>query len=254
LDGGDLRVEAWGVRDPVGLVLDEYGTIYVSDRGMELRGTRPIDSDPDALYGIISPGTYLGWPDYSTSLEPISLPKYQPPRWMVLPSGYPNIRPLIDHEASNLKPPSPRDLLKAEFPWQSGVGKMAFIPKTGPFHTSRFEGQLLVAMWGDRAPFSTSGRPIPSPLPGYRIVRVDKDTGRVMDFIYNTQGGPASMLGEGRAVGLERPIDVKFGPDGNLYILDFGQAIYKHGELQTESGTGKIFVLAPVAGKPTTHP
>jgi hypothetical protein len=253
LEGGDLRVEAWGVRDPVGLVLDEYQTIYITDRGMELRGTRPIDNDPDALYGIISPGTYLGWPDYSTILEPISLAKYQPPRWMVIPSGYPNIRPLIDHEASNLKPPSPRDLLKAQFPWQSGVGKMAFIPKSGPFHTSRFEGQLLVAMWGDRAPFSSSGRPIASPLPGYRVVRVDKDTGRVMDFIYNTQGGPASQLSEGSNVGLERPIDVKFGPDGNLYILDFGQAVYKHGELQTETGTGKIFVLAP-AGKPKTKP
>jgi hypothetical protein len=152
-------------------------------------------------------------------------------------------------------PGSVFDLLKAEFPWQSGVGKMAWIPKSGPFHTSRFEGQLLVAMWGDGEPFSTSGRPIPSPLPGYRIVRVDTNSrpGRVMDFIYNTQGGPASQLGEGRNVGLERPIDVKFGPDGNLYILDFGQAVYKHGELQTENGTGKIFVLVPAA-KPSTHP
>jgi glucose/arabinose dehydrogenase len=132
---------------------------------------------------------------------------------------------------------------------------MAFIPKSGPFHTSRYEGEVLVAMWGDRAPFSTSGRPIPSPLPGYRVVRVDTDSrpGRVMDFIYNTQGGPASMLSEGSNVGLERPIDVKFGPDGNLYILDFGQAVYKHAQLETESGTGKIFVLMPV-GKPKTKP
>jgi glucose/arabinose dehydrogenase len=255
LDGGDLRVEAWGVRDPVGLALNDFGAIYVTDRGMELRGTRPIDNDPDALYQVILPGTWLGWPDYSTSLEPISLPKYQPPRWMVIPTGYPKIGFLIDHDTSHLKAPAPvSDLLRAEFPWQSGVGKMAFIPKSGPFHTSRFEGELLVAMWGDRAPFSTSGRPMPSPLPGYRIVRVDTNgPGRVMDFIYNTQGGPASMLSEGRSEGLERPIDVKFGPDGNLYILDFGQAVYKHGQLQIESGTGKIFVLVP-AGKPRSHP
>jgi hypothetical protein len=255
LDGGDLRVEAWGVRDPVGLALNDFGAIYVTDRGMELRGTRPVDNDPDALYQVNLPGTWLGWPDYSTSLERIDLPKYQPPRWMVIPTGYPNVRFLIDHEASNLKAPSSVDLLRAEFAWQSGVGKIAFIPKSGPFHTSRFEGQVLVAMWGDRAPFSTNGRPIPSPLPGYRIVRVDTESrpGRVMDFIYNTQGGPASMLSEGRTAGLERPIDVKFGPDGNLYILDFGRAIFKHGRLQTESGTGKIFVLMP-AGKPKTKP
>ena len=59
------------------------------------------------------------------------------------------------------------------------------------------------------------------------------------DFIFNTEGGPASMLSEGRSEGLERPVDLKFGPDGKLYLLDFGQAAYKHGQLKAESGYGK---------------
>jgi hypothetical protein len=107
---------------------------------------------------------------------------------------------------------------------------------------------VLVTLWGDRAPFSTSGRPMPSPLPGYRIVRVDllsARLGQVSDFIYNTDGGPASKLSSGRDEGIERPIDVKFGPDGNLYILDFGQAMFKHGRLKAAGGTGKIFILEP---------
>jgi glucose/arabinose dehydrogenase len=254
LDGGGPRVEAFGVRNPAGIMVDEFGQIWVTDQGMELRGTRPVDNDPDALY-FITPGSWLGWPDYSRSLEPINLPKYQPPSWMVDPSGYTKIGPVIDHESSGLRPPSADSLLRGLFPWQSGAGKMTLFPRSGPFHSSRFDGQLLVALWGDRAPFSTSGRPIPDPLPGYRIDRVDLTTGhisQVSPFIYNTRGGPASKLTEGGSEAIERPIDVKFGPDGNLYVVDFGQAIFKNGSLKTTDGTGKIFILQPATRPATT--
>ena len=88
--------------------------------------------------------------------------------------------------------------------------------------------------------------------PGYRIVTVDMNSreGVVKDFIYNTQGGPASA---GSGQGLERPIDAKFGPDGLLYILDFGRARFKHSKIETWRDTGKIFVCLPSA-RPTTQP
>jgi glucose/arabinose dehydrogenase len=255
LDGGDPKLEAWGVRDPAGLLIDpEFGGIYVTDQGMELRGTRPVDKDPDALYELSGePGLWLGFPDYSRIFEPIDLPKYQPESWMLAGTGYPSISFVIDHEKSHLNAPDAGQLVKAQFDWQSGAGKMAQIPKTGPFHIPKYDGQILVAMWGDRAPFSTSGRPIPAPWPGYRIGRVDPNSHTVSGFIFNTLGGPASELSDGRGQGIERPVDVKFSPDGQaLYVLDFGKAVYKHGHLQAESGTGKIFVLVPAgnaAGK-----
>ena len=89
---------------------------------------------------------------------------------------------------------------------------------------------------------------MPTPLPGYRIVRVDLNNrnGDVTDFIYNTRGGPASASADSHG-GLERPIDVKFGPGGILYILDFGRAKMKHGHLDTDDGTGKIFVCLPAS-------
>jgi hypothetical protein len=246
LDGGDVKVEAWGVRNPAGILLDDYGSIYLTDQGMELRGTRPVDNDPDALYELYSSGQWLGFPDYTRDFQSVSLRDFQPPAWM-MKYGYPEVDPVINEEKSKLTPPDPQ-VFKAKFKWQSGASKMAFFPKSGPFHSPRFDGQMLVAMWGDRAPFSTSGRPMPNPLPGYRIVRVDLLSGRVAqvsDFIYNTEGGPCSKLSQGRWEGIERPIDVKFGPDGNLYILDFGQAMYKHGQLKATGGTGKIFILEP---------
>ncbi len=45
-------------------------------------------------------------------------------------------------------------------------------------------------------------------------------TGQVTDFLTNKTGaGPASAVGNR---GLERPIMVEWGPDGALYVVDFG--------------------------------
>lgn len=44
---------------------------------------------------------------------------------------------------------------------------------------------------------------------------------------------------------MERPIDVKFGPDGSLYILDFGRIRIVDGKIKVYDGTGKIFRLIP---------
>ena len=75
----------------------------------------------------------------------------------------------------------------------------------------------------------------------------------VSDFVVNTRRMPASKLGRG-VVALERPIDVKFGPDGALYILDFGQMSVKGGEEKIVAGSGRIFMLVPVAAtQPTTR-
>jgi glucose/arabinose dehydrogenase len=41
----------------------------------------------------------------------------------------------------------------------------------------------------------------------------------VATFIYNKSGLPTYLTDAG---GFGRPVDVKFGPDGSLYILDMG--------------------------------
>lgn len=247
--GGDVQVEAHGTRLPRGLAVNEFGRLFFTNNGMELRGTRPVKDDPDALLRLVG-GTWYGWPDYSTDLQSIGEARFQPPLELMRGSGYREIYNLIDHAASNppngLTPPD-RDratLLQATFPPLSGAGKMTFVPNAGPFRN--FQGNLLVTLSGDRAPFATSGaKNFMGPV-GHKIVMVNMDTerGKVSDFLKNTLGKPASKLGRG-VVALERPIDVKFGPDGVLYVLDFGQLEVKNGHENVARSTGRVLILTP---------
>ena len=229
------------MRNPVGLIVNEFGRVYFTDQGMELRGTRPISHDPDGLFRLVTDAWY-GWPDFSRSLHPVGEAEFQPPSWMVIPTGYPDVGFVIDHEASGLTDPDMR-WMAAQFPSQAGASKMDFVPSNGPFR--EYAGDLVVALWGDRSPFSNADQPLMGTPTGFKIVRVDPDRREVQDFIYNTAGGPASGLHDSPEYALERPIDVKFGPDGSLYILDFGRIRIVDGKIKVYDGTGKIFRLIP---------
>lgn len=243
LGGGGLRVEAHGVRYPRGLAFNEFANLYMTNQGMELRGTRPVKDDPDALLYVVQGGWY-GWPDYSTSLEPITEPRYQPDPAMIIASGYPELSFLIDHEATGLVRPNRETALRAVFAPLSGAAKLDFVPSEGPF--SSFAGMAIVALMGDRAPFATSGRPLIGPI-GRKIVAVDVERKQVADFIYNTRGLPASRLGRNAIGALERPIDVKFGPrNAALYIVDLGEMEMKSGRESIKPNSGKILRLVPI--------
>lgn len=236
--GGDLRVEAYGIRCARGLAFNDFGRLYAANQGMELRGTRPVKNDPDSLLRIIR-NTWYGWPDFSADLQPITDPWFQPPSEMIIKTGYPELSFLIDHQTSSLLRPDRGTLLQATFPSLSGAAKMDFVPSSGPFHG--YYGSVLVALSGDHAPFATSGYPLLGPV-GYKVVQVDVDNRQTHDFVYNTRRGPASLNGK-NADALERPYDAKFGPDGSLYILDLGRIEVKGAHLVPVSRTGKLLRL-----------
>ncbi len=247
--GGPVTVEAHGIRYPRGLVVNEYGRVYFTNDGMEMRGTRPIKDDGDALLRLVPGGTWYGWPDYSADLQPVTDQRYQPPIDLIDRTGYPEVRFLIDQDASHLFAPNRDTLLQATFPSLSGAARIDVVPSSGPFRD--FRGNIIVSLGGDRAPFATSGRKLLGPI-GYKIVRVDPDNHQVKDFVRNTRGGPSSKLG-GNPDLIERPVDVKFAPDGSLYILDYGKMSMRDGKERIEAGTGQVFRLVPIAPVTTTH-
>ena len=69
-DGTDLKLVAWGIRDPEGLVFDKLGKLIVTVQGDDERGSRPIANDHDRIYKIdinnaSNLGKFYGWPDYA---------------------------------------------------------------------------------------------------------------------------------------------------------------------------------------------
>jgi hypothetical protein len=256
LGGGTPRVEAHGIHNPRGIAFNQFGTAFMTNDGMELRGTRPVADDPDSVLKIVS-GWY-GWPDYSADLQPITESKFQPPREMAIKGGYDGVWFLIDHAASNkgegLIRPSRNALLGAVFPSLSGAQKMEFVPGVGPF--SEYQGNAIVALCGDRAPFAIGGgkyKQLKGPV-GFKVVRVDLGSHEVEDIVKNTKGLPASKITEGEGV-LERPWSVKFDSKGNLYILDFGEMeVRMDGREKVKPRSGRLFILEPAQPAQTPAP
>ncbi len=252
--GGGLRVEAHGVHAPRGLALTAFNTLYMTAGGMELRGTRPIKDDPDALLRVTQ-STWYGFPDFSTDLQPITDQRFQltgDMRPLLVRSGYDEISFLIDRSASNqgqgLIEPA-RSLLAATFPSLSGAERFDFVPDRGPLR--EYSGHAIIPLSGDRHPFATSGRKLLERV-GFKVVRVDPGTREVVDFIRNAKDLPASMLPAGEGL-LERPVAAKFAPDGSLYIVDYGQlTVRDDGREKVRPGTGRVFRLRAMDHATTT--
>jgi glucose/arabinose dehydrogenase len=194
-DGSGLEVYAWGFRNPFGLAFDGEGRLWCTNHGYDDRGVRPVANAPDFLYQVMEGGWY-GWPDF-VGTEPITDPKFRSP------TGPPLGFLTVGHP--------PVAAPAAAFPPHTAAMKLDF-DRTGAFG---HPGRAFVALFGDAAPATG---PLRGAV-GSRVVRVDPATGAVEDFAANSRPGRAGL----RQSAFNRPIDVKFSPDGTvLYVLDFG--------------------------------
>ena len=255
--GGDLRVEAHGLRDPRGLAFNAYANLYAANDGMELRGTRPVKDDPDVVVRVplaaglgpfqaAPPPTWFGWPDYSADLRPVTEERFQPPTEMLARTGYRELSPLID-PVSGLDVADRGSLLTATFPSLSGAAGIAFVPDDAPAGFVPYRGMIVVTLGGDRAPFATSGLSLAAPV-GFKVVVVDPDRRSAEDFLTNVPQVSASPLV------MNRPVDAAFGPNGALYLLDLGGLEMRGGRERYKRGTGKVYRLAPPGLPVTTRP
>ncbi len=189
LNGENLELVAWGFRNPFGISFNNNDELFVTDNGFDERGSRPVWGTGD-LFWKIENGLWYGWPDFSG-----------------------------DHKLHDV------DQLLAEHPNQppKPVAKLGVHSSSNGFDFSNnnefgYLDQAFIAQFGDQAP--TVGKVL-SPV-GFKVIRVDTKNGNIYDFAVNKgkTNAPASYSGSG---GLERPVAVKFSPDGkSLYIVDFG--------------------------------
>ena len=215
-DGTELELVAWGLRNSYGICFDASGRLFATEHGGDDRGPRQIVDDPDDLYEIHQ-GAWYGWPDFASGI------RLDDPHWGEKGQG----REPVLAEFPDPAPPKPL----VSFESHGGSNGIA-ISVGGAFG---FEGEAFVALFGDLAPVTTARLGTPR---GYKIVRVDLERRRVVDFAVNRFQGPASKLPHG---GFERPSHVAFGPDGALYVVDWGEmdiAPESAGvKVQHESGT-----------------
>ncbi len=213
-----LRPFADGFRNIIGFAWDQSGEMYAAVNGYDVRGSRPVNDEYDATYRVRE-GTWYGFPDFSAALEPLTDPKFDSPNSLQAPqfiNGQPvgrTLRFLIDHAASGLTPPDPALV--------AGLHEINSSPSlldVAPASWGDLAGQIFVAEWGDLAPQTT---PLRDGFAGFQISRIDPATGEVVPFVHNQMRGPASAQGA-QGQGIERPFDVKFGPDGAMYIVDYG--------------------------------
>jgi glucose/arabinose dehydrogenase len=218
-DGSELEVVAWGFRNPFGLAFGPDGRLFATEHGMDERGQRYVPDDPDDFYAV-EPGRWYGFPDFASGI------RLDDPAWGEGGRGREPV--LAEHPEAN--PPRPI----ATFQTHAAANGMDFCrdPAFG------FPGQAFVACFGDLAPITTLKRAL-APA-GFKVVRVDPVSGQVTDFAVNKIAGPASMLPHD---GFERPSHCLFGPDGALYVVDYGiiKIALEAGGIRAQQETGALW-------------
>lgn len=215
-DGSCLELVAWGLRNPFRIRFDSAGRLFAANHGMDVRGSRPVANSPDE-FQLIRYGAWYGWPDY-TGGKPVTLPEFKP-------EGRPQPEFLLAEHP--MRPPVPL----ASFAPHSAIMGFDFNRSTvfGP------SGNAFIAEYGSEAPETTGGVPLPGV--GHRVSMIDMSTGSISTFAINRSGFAASYTGGG---GFERPIDVLFSDDDEMYVADFGLTQEEEGFI---SGTGVIWKI-----------
>lgn len=239
-----IAVHAWGFRNLIGIGWDNSGKMYGTENGYDVRGSRPVNDEFDASLSI-NEGMWYGVPDFSAAREPLTNAKFEVPDSLqagVFVEGKligKNLGFVIDHAASGLTPPNPNVVLG-----RHEVNSSPSLFGIAPASWGDLAGQLFIAEWGDLAPPTN---PLRGKKPaGYRIARVDPGTGNVTSFVANIGDGAASGQGK-EGQGIERPFDVKFGPDGAMYIVDYGVVtidMSKKPPYNYKAGTGVIWKVS----------
>ena len=230
-DGSGLEVVAWGLRNPYGVAFAPGGRLFATEHGIDERGARYIVGDPDDFYEIRE-GAWYGWPDFASGI------RLDDPHWGERGQG----REPVLAQFPDPNPPQP----VVGFEPHTGANGVDFC-RDAAFG---FAGDAFVALFGDLAPVTTARQMAPA---GFKVVRVDMRAREVVDFAVNKIAGPASKLPH---EGFERPSHCAFGPDGALYVVDWGEIEIapERGGVRMQEETGTLWRIRRTAGPRGTRP
>jgi glucose/arabinose dehydrogenase len=217
---------SWGYRNPYGIRFAPHdhalkGGLFVTENGEDERGARPTNNAPDRLQlAQLNPdGTpdYHGWPDRFGFLDstqavfnPVGGPGDDDPAAAV---GKP-VRPILAF------PPQPITAPLALEPADVAIVGLDFVPDSF-VHGPVKRGAALAGREGDFGFSKGNG----TPEEGHDIQLINFSRPgeplqlELQRFAHNTTFEQAFVDG---LRGINRPVDLKFGPDECAYLVDYG--------------------------------
>ncbi len=237
-DGKDIKRIAWGLRSNFGYAFSPDGRLVSTMNSANIMEPRPVYDDWETIWEI-SEGAWYGWPDYYSGL-PIVAERFKRPNDPDFKkSPFPHEYTLTEETRKKLlkdQPLPPQPLVR--LPVHSAAEGMVFGREE-----FGLPGELvIVAEFGAIIPYYKE----PFSWPGFRVQGVDLQTSEAFDFLINKSRKPGWV---DRSGGLRRPIQVTWGPDGALYVTDFGVIEFSEQGMNAWPGTGVIWKVTHT-GKP----
>lgn len=253
-DGSNLERIAWGFRSCFGYRFATDGRLICTQNSANPMPPRGLWWDYEAVYEVV-PGEWYGWPDFFSGI-PITDPRFD------VHKGKQQFVLTAETHRKLLKGKDrPRQPLARLTPHAAAQGMVFGRREFGldpgrilvaEFGTvaSAFKGKMLypdgVQPPAGKADDADPGEKVPGdpPVdadmnwPGFKVQLVDLTTGRAADFLANQYPGPATA---GTGHGLERPIQLEWGPDGALYVVDFGVISLSKMGMMAHPWTGAVW-------------
>ncbi len=229
---------SWGYRNPYGIRFapDNHalkGGLFVTENGEDERGARPTNNSPDRLHlaqqNRDGSPDYHGWPDRFGFLDstqavfnPVGGPGDDNPAAVV---GKP-VQPVLAF------PPQPITAPLALEPADVAIVGLDFVPNSF-VHGPVKRGAALAGREGDFGFSKSNG----TPEEGHDVQLINFSRPgeplqlQLQRFAHNSTFEQAFV---GQIHGINRPVDLKFGPDDCAYLVDYG-AVRDFGQSDPDS-------------------
>ena len=245
---------SWGYRNPYGIRFAPHkhalkGGLFVTENGEDERGARPTNNSPDRLQlaqqNRDGSPDYHGWPDRFGFLDstqavfnPVGGPGDDNPAAVV---GKP-VQPVL------ASPPQPITAPLALEPADVAIVGLDFVPNSF-VHGPVKRGAALASREGDFGFSKSNG----TPEEGHDIQLINFSRPgeplqlQLQRFAHNSTFEQAFVA---RVQGINRPVDLKFGPDDCAYLVDYG-AVRDFGQSDQASGYCPAKLLDGVTPNPS---